>query len=42
MKIRQATVEDIDAMSMLLDQLFSIEQDFTPDKTKQRKSRVGP
>jgi ribosomal protein S18 acetylase RimI-like enzyme len=34
--IRQATVADIDAMSMLLDQLFRIEQDFTPDKAKQR------
>jgi GNAT superfamily N-acetyltransferase len=27
---------DIDTMSMLLDQLFSIEQDFTPDYSKQR------
>jgi ribosomal protein S18 acetylase RimI-like enzyme len=36
MKIRQATALDIDAMAMLLAQLFSIEQDFTPDKSKQR------
>jgi GNAT superfamily N-acetyltransferase len=36
MKIRQATAADIEAMSILLDQLFSIEQDFTPDQIKQR------
>ncbi|MBT2971112.1 MAG: GNAT family N-acetyltransferase [Candidatus Thiodiazotropha sp. (ex Ctena orbiculata)] len=36
MKIRQATAADIDTMSMLLGQLFSIEQDFTPDHMKQR------
>ncbi|MES9990871.1 MAG: GNAT family N-acetyltransferase [Candidatus Thiodiazotropha sp.] len=36
MKIRKATTADIDAMSMLIDQLFSIEQDFTPDQLKQR------
>jgi GNAT superfamily N-acetyltransferase len=36
MKIRQATVADIDTMSMLLAQLFSIEQDFTPNHSKQR------
>jgi ribosomal protein S18 acetylase RimI-like enzyme len=35
MKIRQAEVADIEAMSHLLDQLFSIEQDFSPDKDKQ-------
>jgi ribosomal protein S18 acetylase RimI-like enzyme len=35
MKIRQAEVADIEAMSLLLDQLFSIEQDFSPDKDKQ-------
>jgi ribosomal protein S18 acetylase RimI-like enzyme len=35
MKIRQAVVADIEAMSLLLNQLFSIEQDFTPDKEKQ-------
>jgi GNAT superfamily N-acetyltransferase len=34
--IRQATVADIDSMSMLLAQLFSIEQDFSPDDSKQR------
>ncbi|PVV27164.1 MAG: GNAT family N-acetyltransferase, partial [gamma proteobacterium symbiont of Ctena orbiculata] len=34
MNIRQATAADIDAMSILLDQLFTIEQDFTPDKAK--------
>ncbi|MEW8364373.1 MAG: GNAT family N-acetyltransferase [Candidatus Thiodiazotropha sp.] len=36
MKIRQATAADIDTLSALLDQLFSIEQDFTPDRGKQR------
>jgi GNAT superfamily N-acetyltransferase len=36
MKIRQATAIDIDAMLILLDQLFSIEQDFKPNRTKQR------
>ncbi|MES9971675.1 MAG: GNAT family N-acetyltransferase [Candidatus Thiodiazotropha sp.] len=36
MKIRQATAADFDAMSNLLDQLFTIEQDFIPDKRKQR------
>lgn len=36
MKIRKAVPADIDAMSMLLAQLFSIEQDFRPDNTKQR------
>jgi GNAT superfamily N-acetyltransferase len=35
--IRQATPEDIEAMSMLLAQLFTIEQDFTPDHSKQRR-----
>jgi ribosomal protein S18 acetylase RimI-like enzyme len=35
MKIRQAEAADIEAMSLLLDHLFSIEQDFTPDKEKQ-------
>jgi GNAT superfamily N-acetyltransferase len=35
-KIRPATSADIDTMSMLLAQLFSIEQDFTPDEAKQR------
>jgi GNAT superfamily N-acetyltransferase len=37
MKIRQAKAEDIDTMSMLLAQLFSIEKDFTPDHLKQRQ-----
>ncbi|MET0072492.1 MAG: GNAT family N-acetyltransferase [Candidatus Thiodiazotropha sp.] len=36
MKIRQATAADIDTLSALLDQLFSIEQDFAPDHMKQR------
>jgi hypothetical protein len=35
-KIRQATAADIDTLSILLAQLFSIEQDFTPDQSKQR------
>lgn len=33
--IREATEEDIEVMLILLDQLFSIEQDFTPDREKQ-------
>ncbi|MCU7845131.1 MAG: GNAT family N-acetyltransferase [Candidatus Thiodiazotropha sp. (ex Monitilora ramsayi)] len=37
MNIRQATATDIDAMSLLLDQLFTIEQDFSPDREKQRR-----
>jgi GNAT superfamily N-acetyltransferase len=35
--IRQATVADVDAMAALLEQLFSIEADFTIDPEKQRR-----
>ena len=35
--IRKATQNDIDAMASLLYQLFSIEEDFTFDETKQKR-----
>jgi len=36
MKIREAAPEDLPAMITLLDQLFSIEEDFTADRKRQR------
>ncbi len=35
--IQPAVIEDLEAMSGLLDQLFAIERDFKPDRAKQRK-----
>jgi hypothetical protein len=36
-QIRKAELEDIQALVGLLQELFSIEKDFTPDAAKQRK-----
>ncbi len=36
-RIRPAVVADIDVLEHLLNQLFTIEQDFTPDSNKQRR-----
>jgi hypothetical protein len=36
-QIRKAEPEDIQALAGLLQELFSIEKDFTPDAAKQRK-----
>lgn len=36
MQIREAVPEDLPAMITLLDQLFSIEEDFTADRKRQR------
>jgi GNAT superfamily N-acetyltransferase len=35
--LRPAEVSDIDGMSLLLSQLFAIEDDFVPDEAKQRR-----
>jgi len=37
LKLRPALAVDIDALLHLLDALFTIEQDFTPDREKQRR-----
>ena len=37
MKVRDATLKDVLAMTELLSQLFSIEQDFQPDTEKQAR-----
>ena len=37
MKLRTAVVSDIDSLQHLLEALFTIEQDFTPDQEKQRR-----
>lgn len=35
--IRRAAASDIDALVALLNELFSIEEDFTPDESRQRR-----
>ena len=37
LKLRPALAADIDALLQLLDALFTIEQDFTPDRERQRR-----